>query len=566
MRFVICAAAPVFFALSACVGALQTTPDIVRTNALNEALQGATYSLPMLDYEVTVTRYLSSCPGDVANGKPTQLDFALDAKATGSYQRGESFRVDFSKLGGIARTGKFSIETHDNGTLKSIGASGEDQTGQIIQDLTKTALSAVAAVETGGASALAGTGFAEYASTSGNIKGFGAVVAPPEPRYQVVCKAETKAKLVGLGATAEAIKKRTDQVEDAKKLIETMSSRASLKLLTKGDREKLSRQFAILDQLDAQIRVLSKLLATQKKALGTVAKVAWKTDYSKRYNAQSLAVTIEEEHRVRLSLLLDRVPIGTLPGPAVDDQLPTACYGPGAAPSTCVEAMIETRMAFATDEPVMVKCEEGAPTCFSSPTKSDAVRHAYDGQSDPGIFVRDPVIARLLLCFKRSGVRCTPVNDQAGLEPQFTPQLGQLRFIPFKVRPFEGRSFALQMSKEGRVSKLEYSTDKAMLASASATAANVAAQVETALDKRETRRRGDDDYWHKRSSRDAQDQIDSLNRQIALKEATTKLADDPLGSVKNETLELQAQKALAEAKAARIEAEQKLERLLNPVP
>ena len=553
------AIAPIFLVMSACVGSLRTTPDSVRTEALDQAIEGATYSLPRLDYEVTVTRYLSSCPGELVEGKPSRLDFALDAKATGSYQRGESYRVDFSKIGGIARTGKFSIENHENGTLKSIGASGEDQTGQVIQDLTKTALSVWSAGSMGEVAAVASSSPFESI-----LPGVSAIVERParEPDYEVVCTPQAKAKLAEIKAAVDALKKKTDKVEAIKKLTETMSTRASLKLLTHADRVTLSEKFAELDRLEGEIRADSKELATLKKAVGTVAKIGWKTDYSKGYSGQSIDLTVEAEDLDRLAQLFDREPASISPLQQLSNSSPKECYGPGAAQKKCAQAMVAIKTAFATDEPVMMRCAEGS-RCFATASRADGVRKAHDRVSDPGIFVRDPVIARLLLCFARDGA-CTLDSDKAGLEPQFTPQLGQLRFIPFKVRPFEGRSFALQMSKEGRVTKLEYSTDKAMLATFAASAANVASQVEAALEKREERRRKDEDYRHKRSIQDEQDEIDRLNRQIALKEATTKLTPDPLEAVKTETAELQAMKALAEARAARMEAEQKLELLLHP--
>jgi len=536
---VVGACAPIFLALSACVGALHTTPDSVRTAALDQALEGATYSLPRLEYDVTVVRYLSSCPGKDDEGKPTQLDFSLEAKAAATYQRGETYRVDFSKIGGIARTGKFSIETHENGTLKAIGASAEDQTGQIIQDLTKTALSVWSAA---GAVPAAGR---EPASIAG------------EPQF-VDCKADTRAKLAELNTIASRLETNGKKAEEIKKLTEAMASRASLKLLTLADRQKLSAKFAELDQLDADIRADGKLLAKNKKALGVESKTSWKGDYAQAYNAQALPLSVPGEDLVRMANLFELKPIEPS-APQPKEPLPKQCFGEEAALDTCVTAMTATSSAFATDQPVMRTCAEGSDACFSEPGPKDAVYQSRDAFSDPGIFVRDPVIARLLLCFARTSPVCTMDNDKAGLEPQFTPQLGQLRFIPFKVRAFEGRSFALQMSKEGRLTKLEYSTDKAMLAGIAASAANISGQVEAALDKREERRRKDEEYAHKMSVQKEQDEIDALNRQIALKEATAKLAPDPLEAVKLETAELQAMKALAEAKSARIEAEQKLE-------
>ena len=61
----------------------------------------------------------------------------------------------------------------------------------------------------------------------------------------------------------------------------------------------------------------------------------------------------------------------------------------------------------------------------------------------------------------------------------------------------------------------------------------------------------------------AQDEIDRVNRELAMKEAQAEL-NDPLAATKAETVQLQTEKALIEARKAKIEAEAALLKLETP--
>jgi hypothetical protein len=121
------------------------------------ALSGAPYALPMLQYELELSRILSACPqqvkitGDAADGVfwRDELAFELSATAKPTHIAGERYLVDYSKLDGWLKTTNFAIE-YQPGTdiLKGINVSIADQSGDVTANIVKAGLT-VAAVASG---------------------------------------------------------------------------------------------------------------------------------------------------------------------------------------------------------------------------------------------------------------------------------------------------------------------------------------------------------------------------------------------------------------------------------
>ena len=94
-------------------------------------------------------------------------------------------------------------------------------------------------------------------------------------------------------------------------------------------------------------------------------------------------------------------------------------------------------------------------------------------------------------------------------------------------------------------------------------AADVAGQVDAALDKRETKRRTDLAYSRAQAIQTEQDEIDAINRQLTMKEAIAK-RDSPLAPITAETAQLQTESALTIARRTKLEAEAALQALATP--
>jgi hypothetical protein len=146
--------------LGGCATSLSTLPDREQTQ-VGDAMMGTPYALPMLQYDVTLTRTLSSCPDDrdwSFGGRDFvlragSLAIATKADAKASYGPGERYTVDYRALEAPFKTSSFSFVTNPNKTLKSIGASAEDQTGDVIKSVVSTALT-VASLASGNPAAL----------------------------------------------------------------------------------------------------------------------------------------------------------------------------------------------------------------------------------------------------------------------------------------------------------------------------------------------------------------------------------------------------------------------------
>ncbi len=157
--------------LGGCGASLQSRVDsmVEARPGRAEPLVGATYSLPMLAYELKITRSLAACPGPVAltvgnDDKPMvfdavwtgEIDAPVLVQATPRSLPGERFRYDPGKLKAISKTTAFKMTYHPGGDrLAGINATLDDQTGAILGDVAKAGL-AVASVAlgpaTGGAS------------------------------------------------------------------------------------------------------------------------------------------------------------------------------------------------------------------------------------------------------------------------------------------------------------------------------------------------------------------------------------------------------------------------------
>lgn len=144
------AAAGLALGLGGCSTYLSTQPDWKVTNG-ETALTGIPYSLPMLQHEVTLTRAISGCPQPLvitndllapADGsldkKPFtimrgQLAMTMKVEAKERYVPGERYLIDYESLKAPFATSALAIAVYPSGILKSINASADDQTAQVIQ-------------------------------------------------------------------------------------------------------------------------------------------------------------------------------------------------------------------------------------------------------------------------------------------------------------------------------------------------------------------------------------------------------------------------------------------------
>lgn len=150
----VAAAAGLTLTLGGCATHLSTLPDWKVTKG-ETALSGIPYSLPMLQHEVTLTRAISNCPQQLvitndllplvdAGGGVTRdphpetftrggLAVTMKVEAKERYVPGERYLIDYESLKAPFTTTNLAIAVYPSGVLKSLNASADDQTAQVIQ-------------------------------------------------------------------------------------------------------------------------------------------------------------------------------------------------------------------------------------------------------------------------------------------------------------------------------------------------------------------------------------------------------------------------------------------------
>jgi hypothetical protein len=93
---------------------------------------GAPYNLTFTQYEITITRRLSGCSGD--------LTATVEATAINKEVRDPSreYVIDFAALRSFFKTSNIAVEYHPNGALKSVNASAEDKSATVASSVIKS--------------------------------------------------------------------------------------------------------------------------------------------------------------------------------------------------------------------------------------------------------------------------------------------------------------------------------------------------------------------------------------------------------------------------------------------
>jgi len=570
----VCSTAIAALLLGGCVGKLETRPYRERTPTLGGALRGVTYSLPKLQYEIKLTRSLAECPGGTdEEGKPTALKFRVEVAETPQYVPGEAYTVNYDRLAGLLRTSSFEIKYWPNGNLKSLGAGAEDKTADFVKDAVKTGLS-IASIASG--SAVPQMAAAQLVpgrtKAAGDIQVLGCTT---EAEALVAEQKELRAYLKERG------KKLLGLVKDAERIL----ARAAVRLKNEADREDLIRLFALIDNEEAGIATANERLTEIADELGVTETLVWNSDF-RAVAVQAWDYKLSDDQQAKLAGLLETVWVK--PAAAGDSAdaarrtLAPACFDTATDDrKKCVREHLELRAGLHVQghlkpcpEPRgdLRECVgEAGPTYRRETALRDTVNRRYrdarDERADSGVFVREPVRARLLFC-RSAGLgekgRCTTERDEGKIKEAYFPQLGQLRYLPLRVGPFQAREMALALAEDGRVESFTYKSTRAAAAGFAAMAADVVGQVDAAMEKIETERRSDLAYAREQQVAGLTTELAVLTKEeeIAAKKAPASV--NPLQPILDETATRLAQIGLTKAKIMEIQSAQTLSQLQQP--
>jgi hypothetical protein len=496
------------FVLSACTTSLKTTADRSWTDS-NIAVGYESYSLPMLRFDISVEASLARCPrpfilnfkGETLVMYDRGLAIAVKPSAETMYVAGESYQIDHRALNSFFKTSSFSIEPWPSGTLKSIGASVTDETGPAIKDLVKTGVG-IALASTG-----APAGIPAAISAAGTLAEARSVNRSASPLFAdisqkediIVCRDDAVTFMEEARRVSEELDVAATVLQSANNRVERAALIANGKPADRTDLMEL--KLALESQEKAADALMTKQVrqAALAKMLGTQFGYQWPNSFDETHSILSAG----EAQIVKFAALLETRSVAVfspeklaqwlstkLPADqaqflrdnaAVLKQLKGADAGAGGCQSTdakkCVSLLLEIEaIIFPTDygtprcrgsEAHSVRTEKSDPWCrrkleLNGETASSArLIDARDDKADQGVFYRQPVPGNLVLRSRDQNVRTASGANLLFAHSDAIPQLGQLRFFPFRSPAFTAREFSLQLQENGSLVKLEYKRTKA---------------------------------------------------------------------------------------------------------
>lgn len=489
---------------------------------------GVEYGLPMVQFNLSVTRTLVKCQDE---NNRTDIRFSTQIVAEPHYVVGERFVVDYESLSSWSKLTELDLQTYDNGTLKSINASAEDQSAAIIGDVVKV-----------------GIGVASLVS--------GVPLSPmemlPTPG-EWICSQQTKDKLDEITITKDALEKTTKELAQATDTVTRLESLAILNGLAEDRKTELAEAKVQQSKLTKQVAAVDKALARLLAYVSVKEERVWPENAgSKLLNADPLP-----ENAKFLKDLFEKTPPHSAgAGAATMRASKKTASGQTEQPRAAEaghkkDVFLEKLMASFQLRGQLV------PLVEPSEQKDRPSRWPEAGEDKrTGLYYRTPIPAQLLICRVVSSQGCIVDDDspKAFRVNVMAPQLAPLRVLPLTNGMFQNNALSATFRENGSLATFKYE-DKA--ARGKVLSETVAASMDNVLAYRDTRQA------HKTSEKAAKQQagLDELDAEISRLEKQKKIAalnselEDSAQDTAVETARLNARIALLEAQRKLLELE-----------
>lgn len=467
-----------------------------------DATRGVPYALPQLQYEVKLTRTLAQCEqalpvkapvlkkGKKPAAAPTvdAIKIVMKAEATPAIVAGERYDLDYEALAGLTKISSTSIDYYESGTVKSINAAAEDRTAAIVGETAKAAFS--------------------VARIAAGIPGGNAAPAIETARQMLVCTDAAKTLLGDVKTKTADLKIANEELEGRTERVTKLTEQLKLGTLNEAGKAKLAAAIAAQTE---QAKTVADTQGALEKAIGKVTVTT-----AERLTADpadpSGFLKLTGVNLVKITALVERKPLVDGPNAVNECNLEVL--------AECVASQVQAVWALERLVPLpATRLESGSPGAIKSTT------------AQKGIFVRPPEAGRLRIC--RDGdpnADCDAGSRELLLTSADTmiPQLGQLRFLPFRNRVFQNNSLVLSLRENGGIEKFEYKNLSAQAETAAKMAADLASQGLTFADSRRKDRTDDAAAAVAAGKTDRESQLALLQFQIEL---MTKQRDlDKLGN------------------------------------
>lgn len=572
---------------------LDTTRDY-NTASLDEAVVGIPYALPALHYELQVEHAIVACPQQYTLTDGSQaltvwddgLKFKTNVVAQPHYIAGERFVADYRSLASFMKTTGYGLETYPSGVLKSINVSAEDQTAPLIKDAVGIGLTiarlaggpggggGVATTLTGNASMLAENS-SDDVSPSPLAKALAALKAITKTINFPDCRQEIGQVKAARSMAADNVKKISRELDLATRRV----SRATLIATNDhADHSDLANfETKLAEQTEAETRLQDAVAALGKsqQALTIQDTLGWTATQSnvagvlkpndpKRFDAilfvRSEPLLRSDDFAAWWKRLATAVKI------EIRQRFPDFVKAYGVAEQDPPDEPVAPSEPIDCGSKSVVDCVVPGLTLYPSLAPAGELR--VDPQPEraraivptstkalSGLFIRSQHLADLRVCLGVNATTNCPTENLVVVERGVpTPQLGQLRFLPFSSRPFEAAQLSLAMREDGSVEKFEYKKTKAM---SSGSEAIKDAITQYAAFRDQQKKETTEALAASRAEAIAavEHRIALLTKQAELLKLQTPPQPDALKAIQDETALIEAQAALLNAKLSQLKAE-----------
>lgn len=470
------------------------------------AQRGLSYALPMVQYDLKITRALEECPTAV---RPWPK-FTAKVAAVQKYVAGERFEVDYQALSSIMKSTSFNVTYHDTGTLKSINSSAKDKTGAVAADVARIGL-AIASVAMPGV-AVPGLAAAGSLDVFSAIMDPNKALPPPQaPEGVLACTKPAEAAVAELVDATNRIKSLTRETAVLAQRITRVSDMVALKVMTADDLKEMAEVAKALLKKEEELNEAKDRLALAQENTSVSEELGW-PNVANGADAHTGILLPGSASTEKLSSLFEvRRQDGTSRSLAEQQDVAVPCgLAIGRRPAAgCLAALTSLKAGLvplaqnSMEKPRSSGFGNDLDALLQSQLRQTGSRR-ISGVVRPtekkwakGVFVREPVEARLVLCLPPGepgqggcGVpETTVLNDKAVV----APQLGRLRLLPFTNGPFEDNSLELVIRSNGLIETFKYGAESSA-SNASSNLATIAEKIDEKIEKMEEERRSDIKY------------------------------------------------------------------------
>lgn len=355
------------------------------TDPTQHLAAGAPYVLNFTQYEITVTRRLKSCEGNFV----VATQYEIGQKEVADPMR--RYVIDMSSLQSPFKTTKLTLTYHDSGALKSLNASADDKTGEVISSVV---------------------------TTVGKLLISDVKVTTSMAR-KLECTDEAKKYLAKAKTAKVEVEKLSVKLEHETAHLERLTAMAAAMGTAWGrtERQQMSKQIDSVFSIRITLAEANKQLQEALKKITTATQVTWPPHGEVFTSPEPVVPKISNE-------VLREWVVSESNSEVRDVQNKSAVW-----------LRIEPSGPGGRKEP----CSNFGKTCGDEKSK--------------GLKYRVPVVGELLVCSQPTceANKGEVLERKSGQ----ISQLGQVYALPLKSRPFSNRTIGATFLESGRPTMLE---------------------------------------------------------------------------------------------------------------